>query len=186
MAFYAALRTSVAMLMMLVVTIQHTSATAKIVCEQLHKDKCAFSVSSSGTRCVLEQRMTHSTSTEYECKASEIAAAHLSNWIETDKCLEACGLNRNMVGISSDFLLEPQFVKKLCATQCYHGCPNILNLYFNLAAGEGVYLPKLCEAQRASSRRAMAEIRSSGLAAAPEASIPAEIQGALPPLPSSS
>ncbi|GJT58529.1 putative PAR1 protein [Tanacetum coccineum] len=50
----------------------------------------------------------------------------------------SCGLNRNVLGISSDSLLESKFTQKLCSTQCYNGCPNIVDLYFNLAAGEEI------------------------------------------------
>ncbi|KAL0317790.1 UNVERIFIED_CONTAM: hypothetical protein Sangu_2193300 [Sesamum angustifolium] len=93
----------------------------------------------------------------------------LKNWIETDACIDACGLDRSALGISSDSLLESRFVSKLCSQQCYHGCPNVVDLYFNLAAGEGAYLPKLCVAQGAKARREMAEIKSSGyVAPAPE------------------
>ncbi|THF97370.1 hypothetical protein TEA_017370 [Camellia sinensis var. sinensis] len=99
----------------------------------------------------------------------EIEADKLKDRIENDQCIEACGLDRTMLGISSDSLLESQFTHKLCSTQCYDNCPNIMNLYFNLAAGEGVFLPKFCEAQGANARRGMAEIKSSGhMAPGPE------------------
>ncbi|GKD71853.1 putative PAR1 protein [Tanacetum coccineum] len=111
-----------------------------IACENLNKDSCAFAVSSSGKRCVLEKSVRRSGE-------------------------EACGLNRNVLGISSDSLLESKFTQKLCSTQCYNGCPNIVDLYFNLAAGEGVYLPSLCQTQGDNKRRGMSEIRSSGFVA---------------------
>ena len=61
----------------------------------------------------------------------------MAEYIETDECVRACGVDRNSIGISSDSLLEPQFTAKLCAPACYQKCPNIVDLYFNLAAGEG-------------------------------------------------
>ena len=61
----------------------------------------------------------------------------LAEYMETDECVNACGVDRKSVGISSDSLLEPQFMSKLCSPNCYQKCPNIVELYFNLAAGEG-------------------------------------------------
>ncbi|KAL6971940.1 hypothetical protein U1Q18_031625 [Sarracenia purpurea var. burkii] len=135
-----------------------------IECGDLTKDSCAFAISSSGKRCVLEKRM-RSGDEAYTCRTSEIEVDTLKGWIETDQCIEACGLDRTVLGISSDSLMESQFTQKLCSPRCYHGCPNIVDLYFNLAAGEGVFLPKLCESQGENRRRGMAEIRSSGYVA---------------------
>nr|GEW65867.1 putative RNA-directed DNA polymerase, eukaryota, reverse transcriptase zinc-binding domain protein [Tanacetum cinerariifolium] len=108
-----------------------------IACENLNKDSCAFAVSSSGKRCVLEKSVRRSGEEVFVCSASQIDTDKLTNWIETNECLEACGLNRNVLGISSDSLLESKFTQKLCSIQCYNNCPNIVDLYFNLAAGEG-------------------------------------------------
>ena len=109
-----------------------------VICENLSKDACAFAVSSEGKRCVLEQRMCRSGMGKYTCRSSEIEADTLKDWIESDECIKACGLERNVLGISSDSLLESQFTQKLCSTPCYNSCPNIVDLYFNLAAGEGI------------------------------------------------
>jgi hypothetical protein len=76
-------------------------------------------------------------SVAYQCKSSEVLVHRISEYIETDQCVEACGVDRNMIGISSDALLEPQVTSKLCSPACYHECTNIVDLYFNLAAGEG-------------------------------------------------
>ncbi|XVE96994.1 hypothetical protein REPUB_Repub02eG0272200 [Reevesia pubescens] len=62
-------------------------------------------------------------------------------YIDTDECVRACGVDRNSVGISSDSLLEPQFTAKLCAPACYQKSPNIVDLYLNLAAGQGKNFP---------------------------------------------
>ncbi|XP_057475331.1 uncharacterized protein LOC130763434 [Actinidia eriantha] len=136
-----------------------------IECENLNKDSCAFAVSSSGKRCVLEKSVRRGGEEVYVCRASEIKADKVKDWVETDECVEACGLDRKALGISSDSLLESHFTQKLCSTKCYDGCPNVVDLYFNLAAGEDVFLPKLCEAQGENARRGMAEIKSSGYAA---------------------
>ncbi|XP_052208689.1 uncharacterized protein LOC127812305 [Diospyros lotus] len=135
-------------------------------CENLNKNSCSFAVSSSGKRCVLEKTVRRTGEEGYICRSSEIEADKIKDWIETDHCVESCGLDRTALGISSDSLLESQFAQKLCSSQCYNGCPNVVNLYFNLAAGEGVFLPKFCEAQAKIARRGMAEvIRSSGFVA---------------------
>ena len=111
-----------------------------IACENLNKDSCAFAVSSSGKRCVLEKSVRRSGEEVYTCRTSEIEADKLKDWIETNKCVESCGLDRNALGISSDSLLESHFTQKLCSPQCYDSCPNIVDLYFNLAAGEGNFI----------------------------------------------
>lgn len=77
---------------------------------------------------------------EYQCRTSEVVVEKMADYIETDACVKACGVDRNSVGISSDALLEPQFTGKLCSPACYQNCPNIVDLYFNLAAGEGMIL----------------------------------------------
>eukprot|EP01018_Ginkgo_biloba_P033345 Gb_20186 [translate_table: standard] len=129
-----------------------------IQCEQLPLDVCAFSVSSGGNRCVLEKSVTKDGTLQFQCQSSVVMAETLIEWIESDECINACGLERMSVGMSSDSLLEAEFANKLCSSQCQNHCPNIVDLYLNLAAGEGVYLPSLCEAQRSRSRRSIAEI----------------------------
>ncbi|XP_077240236.1 uncharacterized protein LOC143881124 [Tasmannia lanceolata] len=156
------------------------AALGAVTCEDLGRSTCAFAVSSTGMRCVLEKHVTRGGEDKYTCRASEITADKLTNWIESDQCIEACGVDRNSLGISSDSLLESHFTTKLCSCQCYQRCPNIVDLYFNLAAGEGVFLPKLCEAQGSNARREMAEIRSSGTPG-PESGSPVKLVVATPP-----
>ncbi|KAI5576245.1 hypothetical protein BDE02_09G032400 [Populus trichocarpa] len=136
-------------------------ALGELVCEQLPVDLCSYSIATSGKRCLLENYATKDGGVKYQCKTSEI-----------DECITACGLSRNTVGISSDSLLQPQFLTKLCSKSCSQACPNIVDLYSNLALAEGVYLPNLC----ASPRRAMYQTRSNGDAAPAPASV-----GALSP-----
>ncbi|KAL1531414.1 PAR1 protein [Salvia divinorum] len=144
------------------------TASGSIECESLDKASCAYAVSWRGKRCVLEKHVQRGGTEEYTCAASEIVANELRNWIESDQCVEACGLDRSVLGISSDSLLEARFVKQLCSKECYWRCHNIVDLYFDLAAGEGVYLPKFCDRKGANTRREISEIRSSGSVAVAE------------------
>ncbi|CAN4085908.1 unnamed protein product [Withania somnifera] len=155
-----------------------------IACKNLNEDCCAFAISSTGKRCVLEKHLRRSGEEVYTCRTSRIEADKLKDWIETDECIEACGVDRNALGISSDALLESRFISKICSSACYKHCPNIIDLYYNLAAGEGVYLPKLCAEQKENGRREMAEIRSSRFAApVPEPEVKSLIIApAVPPL----
>ncbi|XP_065869679.1 uncharacterized protein [Euphorbia lathyris] len=139
----------------------------EIICEHLDQDTCSYAISSTGKRCVLEKNVRRSGEELYSCATSEIEADRLKNWIETDQCIKACGLDRKSLGISSDSLVESTFTQRLCSPQCYDSCPNIVDLYFNLAAGEGVFLPKLCEAtsEENTRRGLLAGIKSSGLVA---------------------
>ncbi|KAF7813184.1 PAR1 protein [Senna tora] len=136
-----------------------------IECEKLDEETCSYAVSSTGKRCVLEKQVKRGGQEAYTCRTSEIEAEKVKGHVETEDCIKACGLDRKSLGISSDSLLESGFTHKLCSPQCYHACPNVVDLYFNLAAGEGVFLPKLCEAAGKNTRRAMAELKSSGIVA---------------------
>ncbi|KAJ0027179.1 hypothetical protein Pint_35271 [Pistacia integerrima] len=138
------------------------AALGEIVCEDLPKDVCAFSISSSGKRCLLETNCENHGTVEYQCKTSEVVVANMADYIETDECVRACGVDRNSVGISSDALLEPKFTSKLCSPDCYQKCPNIVDLYFNLAAGEGAFLPDVCQQHRRNPHRMMFQLSSSG------------------------
>lgn len=138
--------------------------SGKLLCEDLPVDLCAFAVSSTGSRCVLEKRVMTDGNVEHECQTSEVAADEFAEWVETDECVRSCGLDRMSVGISSDALVERGFAKALCSADCQSGCANVVDLFTKLAAGEGVSLAKLCEAQAtaasisASSRREMGEV----------------------------
>ncbi|KAI4324430.1 hypothetical protein MLD38_029922 [Melastoma candidum] len=143
------------------------AALAELVCDDLPNDLCAFAISSSGKRCLLETFAKDDGGVEYQCRSSEVIVERMAEYIETEDCVSACGVDRKSVGISSDSLLEAQFTNKLCSKACHEQCPNIVDLYFNLAAGEGVFLPDLCEAQRLNPHRAMVELMSNGAAPGP-------------------
>eukprot|EP01018_Ginkgo_biloba_P033343 Gb_21780 [translate_table: standard] len=132
-----------------------------IRCEELPIQVCAFSVSSSGNRCVLEKSLMADGCIQFECQSSVVMAETMIEWIESEECINACGLERMSVGMSTDSLLEAEFAKKLCSSKCHNNCPNIVDLYLNLAAGEGIYLTKLCDAQRSNSRRMVEEVLNS-------------------------
>jgi hypothetical protein len=114
-------------------------AGAKVVCEQLEAEQCAFAVSSTSRRCVLENTHCAGRPTAYQCRTSEVVVedGRLAGMVETDRCVRACGVDRATVGISSDSLLDPRVAGAVCSPACLQGCPNIVNLYANLAAGEG-------------------------------------------------
>ncbi|EOY07334.1 hypothetical protein QUC31_011415 [Theobroma cacao] len=156
------------------------ASLAEIICEDLPKDVCAFSIASSGKRCLLETAVVKDGNVEYQCRTSEVVVERMAEYIESDECVRACGVDRSSIGISSDSLLEPQLTAKLCAPACYQKCPNIVDLYFNLAAGEGVFLPDLCHAQRTNPRRTMFELLSSGAAPGPVSSEPGSLVGEAP------
>lgn len=113
------------------------SNVGEIICEELPVGMCSFSVASSGKRCLLETNMLRDGSMEFQCKTSEVIVKNFAELIETDECVSACGVDRKSVGISSDSLMEPKFTAKLCTPECYQNCPNIVDLYYNLALGEG-------------------------------------------------
>ncbi|KAK6120302.1 hypothetical protein DH2020_045993 [Rehmannia glutinosa] len=140
---------------------------AEVICESLPTRLCSFAIASSGKRCVLENYVNEQGNLDYTCNTSEVVVERLSAYIETDQCVSACGVDRRFVGISSDAFLASDFTARLCSPACYQNCPNIVDLYFNLAAGEGVYLPALCEKQKAYPHRAMLELLSSGGGVAP-------------------
>ncbi|KAI5675065.1 hypothetical protein M9H77_06015 [Catharanthus roseus] len=148
-------------------------ALGELVCEELPVGMCSFSVSSSGKRCSLETSLSAASSTDddvhqsrnnwwFQCKTSEVVVDTMNEHIESDDCIKACGVDRNSVGISSDSLLESQFTGKLCSDECYFNCPNIVDLYYNLALAEGAFLPDLCKARKVNARREMFQLRSSG------------------------
>eukprot|EP00253_Pinus_taeda_P022330 PITA_22330 len=135
-----------------------------IICEKLPVEVCAFSVSSSGARCLLEKSILRDGSLQYECQRSDVMAENMNELIETEECMNACGVERMTVGLSTDTLEERGFIKNLCSPRCYNNCPNIIDLYYNLAAGEGVYLPRVCEAHRSGDRRMTSEFISPAVA----------------------
>ncbi|CAI0540344.1 unnamed protein product [Linum tenue] len=112
-------------------------AIGDLICEELPVELCAYSISDTGKRCVLENYLARKGMVKYQCKTSEVVMETMSGWIETEACINDCGLDRNVVGISSDYLLSPNFVAKLCSQPCFRNCPNILDLYSNLAQAEG-------------------------------------------------
>ncbi|XP_038982923.1 uncharacterized protein LOC120110942 [Phoenix dactylifera] len=124
MASFYSSSTLVCLTLVLLFGVQFT--LGGITCESLARNTCAFAVSSSGMRCVLENRVRRGGQEEFSCRTSDIEAENLKDWVETDECIKACGLTRSTVGISSDSLLDPRFAQKLCSPPCYQECPNIV------------------------------------------------------------
>ncbi|KAI5065981.1 hypothetical protein GOP47_0018605 [Adiantum capillus-veneris] len=122
-------------------------------CEDLPVAKCAFAVSSTGARCMLEKTVRRDGMSEYKCETSSIVAERPTELIESDSCINSCGLQRVSVGFSTDTLLENEFVRKLCLSGCRSNCPNINDLYTKLAAGEGIHLHSMCNAVKERTRR---------------------------------
>ncbi|PKU73568.1 hypothetical protein MA16_Dca023680 [Dendrobium catenatum] len=113
--------------------------TGSMTCEQLDRSTCAFAVSFNGLRCLLEKHVRGTGLGEevYTCRTSGLKANVMAGWVETDTCIAACSLDRETVDISSDSLLDRRFMGRLCSPECFMNCPNIVDLYFSIAAGEG-------------------------------------------------
>ncbi|KAL0354966.1 UNVERIFIED_CONTAM: hypothetical protein Sradi_3943500 [Sesamum radiatum] len=139
---------------------------ADVICENLPTNLCSFAIASSGKRCVLEN---HKNAQEKTCKTSEVVVEKLFGYIETDQCVKACGVCRDSVEVSSDAFLSSEFTAHLCSPACYHNCPNIVDLFFNLAAGEGVSLPALCKNQEEKHREMLTILSSGGVNPGPVA-----------------
>lgn len=71
-------------------------------------------------------------------QSSIIIAEKQEEWIESDECVKACGLERMSVGLSTDLLMDYHFTEMFCSSECLNNCPNIIDLYISLAAGEGM------------------------------------------------
>ncbi|CAI9301244.1 unnamed protein product [Lactuca saligna] len=156
------------LVLFLVFTLFLQGAFGEIICEELPVGMCSFSISSSGKRCVLENYESNNGGIDFQCKTSEIVVKGMWELIESDDCTNACGVDRKTIGISSDSLLDLKLTTKICSTECLQNCPNIVDLYYNLALGEGVYLPELCKVQRTMARRVMmSQVLSSGEASSP-------------------
>ncbi|KAH7298293.1 hypothetical protein KP509_25G035900 [Ceratopteris richardii] len=134
-------------------------AVGTIECEKLQVEECAFAVSSSGARCVLEKEVQNDAAPQFKCQTSIIMAERPMEWIESDECIQTCGLQRISVGLSTDALLERDFTRRLCFSQCRIKCPNINDLYSRLAAEEGVHLSSVCESLKPRTRRLGAVIK---------------------------
>ncbi|KAJ8529561.1 hypothetical protein K7X08_036396 [Anisodus acutangulus] len=161
-------------------TKEDKEAESDLICEELPVEMCTLSIDSSGKRCVLESTTSGNEGKfEMQCQTSEVFASNkvLQEYIETDECAGACGVDRQSLGLSSDSLLDSKFIAKLCSHQCYNNCPNIVDLYSNLASAEGVSLPEMCSSQRT---RPGHKLLSSG-AAAPVVYGGGSVSAAAPP-----
>ncbi|CAI9778735.1 unnamed protein product [Fraxinus pennsylvanica] len=168
------------MIIFLAFTLFLQGTLGELVCEELPVGLCSFSIATSGKRCLLETYTSNYGTMDFQCKTSEVVAINLQEYIEADECVIACGVDRKSTGISSDSLLDAQFTTRLCSPQCYQNCPNIVDLYYNLALAEGAFLSDLCKSQRTNSRRSIAQIQSSGVALGPVAAAAGPMSAAAP------
>ncbi|KAI5054818.1 hypothetical protein GOP47_0029963 [Adiantum capillus-veneris] len=118
---------------------------AHIVCEELGIYECAFAVASSGARCILETNISLENGVQFECKTSSVIVTPFADWIETAECLLLCGLDRLTIGISTDFVGDLGLQEMICSSMCQRNCPNIVDIFSNLAIGEGLNLQNLCK-----------------------------------------
>jgi len=134
------------------------SAGGRLACEELPPDACAFAVSSAGMRCVLEctPEGGHRCQTSAVRGARGMAAAG-AGWVETDACVRACGADRAALGlpVASAAAEDRRALRALCSPACQHGCPNVVDLYATLAAGEGACVLPLRSYDRRLSRPAI-------------------------------
>ncbi|KAG6555128.1 hypothetical protein Mapa_003163 [Marchantia paleacea] len=127
-------------------------------CELLPKEECAFAIGQRGFRCLLETSVGLDGSVFHHCQTSEIEWATEAEdlrrelrsirsvgHIESDECLEACGLDRLTVGISTDGLQTGAFKEKICSDDCQRNCPQVINLYNIIYAEEGEELGQVCD-----------------------------------------
>ncbi|XP_011094949.1 uncharacterized protein LOC105174518 [Sesamum indicum] len=135
---------------------------AEVLCEKLPSNLCAFAIASSGKRCILETYRNEQGDVDFICKTTEVVVERMAGHIESDQCINACGVEREFIGISTDSFLSSEFTAHLCSSACYHNCPNVIDLFFNLAAGEGVSLPALCEQQKENHRAMLTLLSSDG------------------------
>ncbi|XP_016432579.1 uncharacterized protein LOC107759211 [Nicotiana tabacum] len=153
-----------------------------LICEELPEEMCSFSIASSGKRCLLESHVSAEGNLEMECQTSEVFATNkIQEYIETDECIGACGVDRQSLGLSSDSLLDPKFIAKICSAQCYNNCPNIVDLYSNLASAEGVSLHGLCLTQKTRAHHGTSQPLSSGAVANAPGYAAGPVSAAAPP-----
>ncbi|EFJ25231.1 hypothetical protein SELMODRAFT_99579, partial [Selaginella moellendorffii] len=136
-------------------------------CEDLPAEDCAFAVSSSGARCMLQN-----ATNELKCETSMVMSDKRVEWIESSECMQSCGVDRMTVGMFPDALLDKSFLPKLCSPSCQISCHNVFDLYVSLAVGEGFYLPSLCQTQPVRVHRKM-KVDSTPLIKPPDESLPA-------------
>ncbi|XP_059065714.1 uncharacterized protein LOC131857331 [Cryptomeria japonica] len=143
-------------------------------CEELVIYNCAFAVSSTGNRCLLEKYAGEDGTIDLKCQTSKIMAdTDTKPWIESEECINSCGLHKITVGLSTDALDDKKTLKKICSSFCQRSCTNIFHLFTNLAAEEGTDLQRLCKSKSWFTRKVVAEV--------PAATPHSPIENSLPP-----
>jgi hypothetical protein len=69
-----------------------------------------------------------------DLQTSDFKAFESKGYVESDKCINACGVNRMTVGISTDEFFLPGFAETLCSLECQMECINIVDLFSSIVA----------------------------------------------------
>lgn len=144
-----AIRSAILALLVVLVVVPFASAKFHLECTMLPVEECAFAVSYDGYRCVLERQLSNDM---HVCQKSNIKVGEDApvEYIETDSCVKACGVSRMTIGFSTDEVYSNRFISKMCSWECREACLNLVDLYSNIIAGEGVTLAEFCGEQRRS------------------------------------
>jgi len=59
----------------------NSSIAAEVVCEELQKDLCSFSIASSGKLCLLETEKAVGGDVEYQCRSSEVVVERMAGYM---------------------------------------------------------------------------------------------------------
>lgn len=134
-------------LVVALVVVPLARADFQLECSMLPAEECAFAVSYTGNRCVLDKALR---SDHYTCETSNVKAGEDSpvEYVESNECVQACGVDRMTVGFSTDELTSHAFITKMCSRQCRNNCANLVDIYSNIIAGEGLTLSEFCGEQR--------------------------------------
>jgi hypothetical protein len=159
-----ALQHAILALFVALVVVPLAQADFQLECKMLPVEECAFAVSYSGHRCVLEKTLG---SDQHVCEISNVKAGDEApvEYIESNECVEACGVDRMTIGFSTDELTSNSFIRKLCSRACRNTCVNLIDIYSNIIAGEGLTLSEFCGEQRRA--QLIASRRLIGVAEAP-------------------
>ncbi|KAF3328287.1 PAR1 protein [Carex littledalei] len=128
---------ALALFLFLALALPSALDAAEVICENLPINQCAFAVSSTSKRCVLES-MRQSGGTTYQCKTTDLEVEKvpkqfgapmekISNHIETEACVRTCGLEDSTVGILSyhSLMMDSKIKTKLCSPSCQENCENL-------------------------------------------------------------
>jgi len=109
---------------------------AGVICEDLPQDKCVFTISSSSKSCVLGSYQRSNACAEYKCRSLEEVGGRSDSRSRRDRRMRQGGCFLRPWYRRICFLRLSS--KTNCARQSASRiAPSIIDLYYNLAAGEG-------------------------------------------------